>query len=122
VRQEIHNAHYHFISRFDRDQIVDNIQASMGSVSSETGSETANEVSFQNLISMPAVMWSSCFDIYSQAAESAKKAFNYLYPTENDRIDFILNNYESILNVRLLLLHKYANYFFSILVLFLLYF
>ena len=44
-------------------------------------------------------MWTSCFDVYSQSADSAKKCFDYFYPTENERINFILDNYDSILNV-----------------------
>src|SRR5699024_5720801 len=61
-------------------------------------SESPSEVSFQNLITMPATMWTSCFDVYSQAADSAKKAFNFLHPSERSRVDFILANYDSILN------------------------
>lgn len=98
----MHNAHYHFISKFDRDTIINDIQTYGVANVSETSSEATNEVSFQNLITMPAIMWISCFDAYSQAADSAKKAFAYLYPTENSRIEFILENYDSILNVSLL--------------------
>lgn len=47
---------------------------------------------------MPAIMWTASFDVYNQAAESAKKAFNFLHPSEKNRIDFLLANYESILN------------------------
>lgn len=100
MRQEVHNAHVQFISKFDRETIVGDIQ-NVNSANVDADSETTatSEVSFQNMITMPATMWTSCFDVYSQSADSAKKAFSFLYPTERDRIDFILANYESILNV-----------------------
>lgn len=57
------------------------------------------DVSFQNLITMPAVLWNSCFDVYFHSAKAAQKAFDYLYSSGDSRLEFILKNYESILNV-----------------------
>ena len=99
IRQEVHNAHFNFISKFDCDLIKNEIFKLASLVQGDTEANST-EVSFQNLVTMPAIMWTSCYDAYAQAAECSKKAFEYLFSTENGRIEFILCNYETVLNVR----------------------
>ncbi|KAI2804180.1 listerin E3 ubiquitin protein ligase 1 [Blomia tropicalis] len=97
IRQEVHNAHFNFISKFDCDLIKNEIFKLASLVQGDTEANST-EVSFQNLVTMPAIMWTSCYDAYAQAAECSKKAFEYLFSTENGRIEFILCNYETVLN------------------------
>lgn len=98
VRQEVNGAHFQFITRFDRNTIANDIQNVSAAYSEAETADPTTDVSFQSLITMPAIMWTASFDVYTQAADSAKKALTFLLPSEKDRIDFLLANYELIIN------------------------
>lgn len=109
IREDVHNAHRQFLSAFDRTTMIDNLQSVSCSVSS--GSAESGEVSFQNLVTMPAVMWTACYDSYTQPSEAAQQAFSLLYQNPNQRTQFLLANYEVILNVILFCKMNYFSFF-----------
>ncbi|OTF71250.1 hypothetical protein BLA29_003178, partial [Euroglyphus maynei] len=95
IRNASHEAQYRFISSLDKNSIIDHFESPLNEsppIDYRTG-----EISFQSLITMPAVMWNSCFDAYSQPFQSARNVFRHLFPREKT-ISFLLNNCDSILN------------------------
>lgn len=80
--------------------IIDSIR-SMNVPTNSESFETcfSAEVSFQSLITMPAILWNSCYDGYHHSAKTARKSFDYLYPNVVAKIEFILENYETVINV-----------------------
>lgn len=97
IRYLSHNAQFEFISKFEPNLLQPYITNSPISTECNSEIQGTSEISFQNLVTMPAVMWTSFFDDNPQAKKSAFKVFKYFYPNEKT-IDFLMLNYETITN------------------------
>uniref|UniRef100_A0A6P6YCR3 E3 ubiquitin-protein ligase listerin n=1 Tax=Dermatophagoides pteronyssinus TaxID=6956 RepID=A0A6P6YCR3_DERPT len=95
IRNASHETQYEFISSLDKNLLMEYFEPS---INNESSTDYRNgEISFQTLITMPAVMWNSCFDAYNQPFQSARNVFRYLF-SRDKTINFLLDNCDSILN------------------------
>lgn len=97
IRYLAHNAQLKFISKFEPDSLQQFITNTPISIDCNSETQGTNEISFQNLVTMPAVLWTSVFDDNPQAKKFAIKVLNYLYPKEK-LLDFLILHYETIIN------------------------
>ncbi|KAH9415234.1 listerin E3 ubiquitin protein ligase 1 [Dermatophagoides pteronyssinus] len=97
IRNASHETQYRFISSIDKNLIQEYFEPLPSVNESSIVDNRTGEISFQTLITMPAVMWNSCFDAYSQPFQSARNVFRHLFPRDKT-INFLLDNCDSILN------------------------
>lgn len=91
VRLEAHLTHKYLIQKLERETVL-----KMYQVKSEDFSDS--QVSFQKLVTLPVVLWTSCYEQSLQSAEASQKIMNYLFPSSAEKLQFLIDNHLSIVN------------------------
>lgn len=99
IRLEAHQSHRAFISRLNRGTLLKSYHVKSEELSSpSSSSSSSSQVSFQKLVTLPAVLWTGCFEQTPQSAEAAKQILNFLHPSPEEKVQFLIDNYVTILN------------------------
>lgn len=108
LRQEVHQTLFNFITNLGIEKTLELFAISLdfGGVGvdpnqpgpSNNNAQPSDSMSFNKTVTMPAVLWTSRFDPYGQAADAASSVFTTIYPTPEAQINFLFDHYETILD------------------------
>ena len=91
IRLEAHLAHKSFIEKLNRESLLKSYHVKSEELS-------GSQVSFQKLVTLPAVLWTACHEQSTQSAEASRQIMNFLYPSPEERLQFLIDNYVNVLN------------------------